>query len=64
MTIKLTGTENYKVQTTAERVIRLGQLHRKLGKLHACLLTRRSCQELVGYCERHGIGQQLDKVVD
>ena len=36
----------------------------RLGKLHACLLTRRSCHELVGYCERHGMGQQLDKVVN
>ena len=36
----------------------------RLGKLHACLLTRRSCQELVGYCERHGMGQKMDKVVN
>ena len=33
----------------------------RLGKLHACLLTRRSCQELVGYCDRHGMGQKIDK---
>ena len=36
----------------------------RLGKLHACLLTRRSCQELLGYCERHGMGHKLDQVVD
>jgi hypothetical protein len=36
----------------------------RLGKLHACLLSRRSCQELVGYCDRHGMGQKMDKVVD
>ena len=36
----------------------------RLGKLHACLLTRRSCQELVGYCESHGMGQKMDKVVN
>jgi len=45
------------VETKKPKIVRL-------GKLHACLLTRRSCQELVGYCERHGIGQQLDKVVN
>jgi hypothetical protein len=45
------------VETKKPKVVRL-------GKLHACLLTRRSCNELVGYCERHGIGQQLDKVVN
>ena len=45
------------IETKKPKVVRL-------GKLHACLLTRRSCHELVGYCERHGMGQQLDKVVD
>ena len=45
------------VETKKPKVVRL-------GKLHACLLTRRSCKELIGYCERHGIGQQLDKVVN
>ena len=45
------------VVTTKPKVVRL-------GKLHACLLTRRSCQELLGYCERHGIGQQLDQEVN
>ena len=33
----------------------------RLGKLHACLLTRRSCQDLLGYCEVHGMGHKLDK---
>ena len=45
------------VVTTKPKVVRL-------GKLHACLLTRRSCQELIGHCERHGMGHKLDQVVD
>ena len=36
----------------------------RLGKLHACLLTRRSCQDLVGYCERHGLGKTVDELFD
>ena len=36
----------------------------RLGKLHACLLTRRSCQELLGYCERHGMGKTVDELFD
>ena len=43
--------------------IELKRLTVGLGKLHACLLTRRSCQELVGYCDRHGMGQKIAKAV-